>query len=87
MAVGYRTAHPNVRAEDLLAVVQAWVCYTASSVYPYEELLLGQGLLPEQLQVYARDRQEVLVAVMGDITAPTEALREGIAIPREAMRP
>ncbi|RKR88367.1 hypothetical protein BDK92_2684 [Micromonospora pisi] len=78
MAAGYRTAHPNVRPEDLLAVVPASICYTASSVYPYEDLVLGQALLPEQLQAYARDRQEALLAVMENATAATDALREGI---------
>ncbi|MFK3983062.1 hypothetical protein ACI2K4_22130 [Micromonospora sp. NPDC050397] len=78
MAAAYRTAHPNVRAEDLLAVIPAWICYTASSVYPYEDLVLGQALLPEQLQTYAKDRHEALLAVMEDPIAATDALREGI---------
>lgn len=66
--------HPLCRA-----AVRTWVCYSAASVYPFDDLLDGHALLPEPLQRYAVDRQHALVAVL-------ERLDEVEAVLGEVLR-
>jgi hypothetical protein len=73
-----RAEHPGAPADDLLACVWAWTCYTAASIYPFDELIGGGPLLPEPMRAYARDRQRALETVMGQFKAIEDTLREAM---------
>jgi homoserine kinase type II len=75
----YRDEYPQAPRGDLLAAVRAWVCYSASSIYPYDELVSGRPLFPEALRAYARQRQEALVAVLENLASIEEAVQGGLA--------
>lgn len=63
----YRGAGAPATADDLLTAVRVWLCYTATSTYPFDELAGGRALLPEKLRAYVRDRQDAVVAVLADL--------------------
>jgi Ser/Thr protein kinase RdoA (MazF antagonist) len=75
LAAAYRAEHGHARPDDLVATVRAWVCYSATSIYPFDELVMGEPLLADSLKTYARDRQQALVMVMNDLASVEEGLR------------
>jgi len=75
LAAGYREEHNDARPDDLIAMVRAWVCYSATSIYPFDELVTGESLLAGPLKTYARDRQQALVVAMNDLAKVEDALR------------
>jgi hypothetical protein len=53
-----------VSVGDLVATERVWVCYSAASIYPFDDLVDRRALLPEPLSRYAWDRHQALVAVL-----------------------
>lgn len=75
----YREEHPDLPPYDLIGSVRAWVCYSAASAYPFDDLASGRALLPLPLQRYAIDRHRALTAVMDRLEDIEDALREVVA--------
>lgn len=75
LAAAYRDEHGHVRTDDLVAAVQVWFCYSATSIYPFDELIMGKPLEADSLKMYARHRQQALVIVMNDLAMIEEGLR------------
>lgn len=78
---GYRGAGGTASTGDLLAAVRVWLCYTATSSYPFSELAGGRALFPEDLRGYARDRQDAVVAVLAGLDAIEDAVRDSVRNP------
>lgn len=75
LASGYRDEYDDARRDDLVAMVRAWVCYSATSIYPFDELIVDEPLLADSLKAYAQDRQQALVAVLNDLAGVEDDLR------------
>jgi hypothetical protein len=75
LAAAYRDEYVRRRPDDLVAAVRAWICYSATSIYPFDELVMGQRLWADSLKMYARHRQQALVRVMTDFAGAEDALR------------
>jgi hypothetical protein len=63
LAAADRDEQVHARPDDLVAAVRTWICYSATSIYPFDELVMGEPLLIDSLKLYARDRQQALVTV------------------------
>jgi homoserine kinase type II len=74
----YQAAGGTATAHDLLAAVRVWLCYTATSIYPFSDLAGGHALLPENLRRYARDRQDAVVAVLAELDAIEAAVHDSV---------
>jgi len=71
----YRAAGGTSHVDDVLAAVRVWLCYTATSTYPFSELVSGPTPFPDRLRRYARDRQAAVVAVLTDLDTVEAAVR------------
>jgi hypothetical protein len=75
LAATYCDEHGHARPDDLVAAVRAWICYSATSIYQFDELVMGEPLLADSLKMYARDRQQAIVMVMNDLARVEDTLR------------
>jgi homoserine kinase type II len=79
LVAAYRDENPDLPTDDLVGSVRAWVCYSAASIYPFDDLVDGRALLPVPLQRYAIDRHHALTAVMDRLEEIESSLREVVA--------
>jgi len=86
LAAGYRDEHDDTRPDDLVAAVRAWVCYSAASIYPFDELITDEPLLVDSLKTYTRDRQQALVMVLDDLASVEDGLRATLGEHRRTGR-
>ncbi|TMR88980.1 phosphotransferase enzyme family protein [Nonomuraea basaltis] len=75
----YRAAHPQGPADDLLACVRFWICYTSVSPYPLRRLLHGRALLPNPLKAYARIRHDALQSVLERFEEAEAVVHQAVA--------
>ncbi len=76
LLTSYREENPDLPVDDLVGSVRAWVCYSAASIYPFDDLVDGRALLPVSLQRYAVDRHHALSVVLDRLEEIESALRE-----------
>ena len=79
LVANYHAECPETPTADLRALVPAWVCYTAASVYPFGDLLTGTPLLPDDLRAYAKARQQALTTVLDNLPALDERVQAVLA--------
>jgi hypothetical protein len=49
LVAAYRDENPELPRGDLVGSVRAWLCYSAASTYPFDDLVDGRALLPVPL--------------------------------------
>jgi hypothetical protein len=80
LTAAYRAENPDLPGPDLVGAVRAWVCYSAASIYPFDDLVDGRALLPESLQQYATARHHALVAVLGRLDEIEDAVQDVVRV-------
>jgi Ser/Thr protein kinase RdoA (MazF antagonist) len=75
----YQATSTTPNSDDMLATVRVWLCYTATSIYPFNELINGQPLFPDQLRSYAHDRQDALVTGLTGLDTIEATVRDCVA--------
>jgi hypothetical protein len=62
----------------MLPTVRVWVCYSAASIYPFDDLIEWRAPLPEPLLRYAWDRHQAPVAVSKQIDEVKAVVHSGV---------
>jgi len=82
LAEAYLTQNPAAPAEDVIASVRWWVCYTATSTYPLRRLIAGESPTGGSLEAYARHRHQALLAVTGRLDEVEHHVRTACGSPQ-----